>query len=94
MNEFFLVAAGVILLTVAVGLARVLYGPGHADQIMAAQLFGTGGIASLLLIAFATNVDVPGVEDVALGLALLAALASVAFVNAAEAPSTLSGGDE
>jgi multicomponent Na+:H+ antiporter subunit F len=83
MNDFLLFAAGSILLTVAVGLARVFYGPGHADQIMAAQLFGTGGIASLLLISFATSVSVPGVEDAALGLALLAAFVSVAFVNAA-----------
>jgi hypothetical protein len=40
---------------------------------------GTGGIAALLLIAVATGAQ--GVEDVALGLALLAAFASAAFVN-------------
>jgi multicomponent Na+:H+ antiporter subunit F len=79
MNEFFLVAAGVILLTVAAGLFRVLRGPGDADRMMAVQLLGCGGVASLLLIASATNVA--GVEDVALGLALLASFASVAFVN-------------
>jgi multicomponent Na+:H+ antiporter subunit F len=79
MNEFLLFAAGVILLTVAAGLFRVLRGPGDADRMMAAQLLGTGGIASLLLIASATTVA--GVADVALGLALLAAFASVAFVN-------------
>ena len=92
MNEFLLVSAGLILLTVAVGLARILYGPGHADQVMAAQLFGTGGIASLLLIASATNVSVPGVEDVALGFAVLAAFVSIAFVNAAAGASDPSGG--
>ena len=48
---------------------------------MAAQLLGTGGIAALLLVAAATGVR--GAEDVALGLALLAAFASVAFVNSA-----------
>ncbi|WP_294533076.1 monovalent cation/H+ antiporter complex subunit F [uncultured Rhodoblastus sp.] len=79
MNDFLLFAAGFILLTVAAGLFRVLRGPGDADRMMAAQLLGTGGIASLLLIASATTVA--GVEDVALGLALLAAFASVAFVN-------------
>jgi multicomponent Na+:H+ antiporter subunit F len=51
---------------------------------MAAQLIGTGGIGALLLIAAATGGH--GVEDVALGLALLAAFASAAFVNSA-APS-------
>jgi multicomponent Na+:H+ antiporter subunit F len=47
--------------------------------MMEAQLIGTGGIGSLLLIAAATGAH--GVEDVALGLALLAAFASAAFVN-------------
>jgi multicomponent Na+:H+ antiporter subunit F len=71
----------VILLTVAVGLVRILSGPGDADRMMAAQLIGTGGIGSLLLIAASTGGH--GVEDVALGLALLAAFASAAFVNSA-----------
>ena len=68
-----------ILFTVAVGLVRILGGPGDVDRMMAAQLIGTGGIGSLLLIAAATGAR--GVEDVALGLALLAAFASAAFVN-------------
>jgi multicomponent Na+:H+ antiporter subunit F len=79
MNSLLLALAGLILATVAVGLVRVLLGPGDADRVMSAQLFGTGGIAALLVIASATAA--PGVEDVALGLALLAALASVAFIN-------------
>ncbi len=82
MNDFLLIAAGFILLTVAAGLVRVLRGPGDADLMMAVQLLGTGGVASLLLIASSTTVA--GVEDVALGLALLAAFASVAFVNGVE----------
>src|SRR5215510_4101277 len=81
MTDFLLAAAGVILLTVAVGLARILRGPENVDRTMAAQLLGTGGIATLLLVAAAT--DVRGAEDVALGLALLAAFASVAFVTSA-----------
>ncbi len=79
MTEFVLATAGVILLTVAVGLLRVLSGPGDADRLMAAQLIGSGGIGSLLLISAATGER--GIEDVALGLALLAAFASAAFVN-------------
>jgi multicomponent Na+:H+ antiporter subunit F len=85
MNDFLLAAAGFILLTVAAGLVRVLSGPGNADRMMAAQLLGTGGITSLLLAAFASGVR--GVEDVALGLALLAAFASVAFVLNSGAPA-------
>jgi multicomponent Na+:H+ antiporter subunit F len=79
MNELLLAAAGLILFTVAIGLARILRGPDDVERLMAVQLLGTGGIAALLLAAYATNV--PGVEDVALGLALLAPFATVAFIN-------------
>ncbi len=79
MNEILLAAAGLIVVTVAVGLARILRGPDDADRLMAVQLLGTGGIAALLLTASATRV--PGVDDVALGLALLAAFATMAFLN-------------
>jgi multicomponent Na+:H+ antiporter subunit F len=81
MTDFLFVAAALILLTVAAGLVRVLRGPGEVDRMMAVQLLGTGGIAALLLAASASGVA--GVQDVALGLALLAAFASIAFVNSA-----------
>ncbi len=83
MSELLLAAAGLIVLTVAVGLGRILRGSDDVARLMAVQLLGTGGIAALLLIAYATNV--PGVEDVALGLALLAAFATIAFVNLIDA---------
>jgi multisubunit Na+/H+ antiporter MnhE subunit/multisubunit Na+/H+ antiporter MnhF subunit len=89
--DFLLATAGVILFTVAVGLVRILSGPGDADRMMAAQLIGTGGIGSLLLIAAATGAR--GVEDVALGLALLAAFASAAFVNSAAPAEDLDAAD-
>ena len=79
MNELLLASAGLIVLTVAVGLARILRGPQDVDRLMAVQLLGTGGIAALLLTAYATRV--PGVDDVALGLALLAAFTTMAFLN-------------
>lgn len=81
MTAFLLVAAGVVLATVALGLARILWGPGDADRMMAAQLLGTGGVAALLLLGAATGVD--GAVDVALTVALLAAFASVAFFKSA-----------
>ena len=80
MAEFLLAAAGFVLATVALGLARVLGGPGEVDRIMAAQLLGTGGIAALLLWGEAMNLA--AAVDVALILALLAAFISVAFVKA------------
>ena len=83
MSEFLLATAGFVLLTVAVGLWRVLRGPDDVDRTLATQLLGTGGIAVFLLVAAGTGAG--GAEDVALGLALLAAFASVAFVNGLDA---------
>ena len=80
MDDVLLAAAGIILVTVGTGLARVLPGGSEVDRVMAVQLLGAGGIAALLLAAFATRVD--GVENVALGLALLSSFASIAFVTA------------
>jgi multicomponent Na+:H+ antiporter subunit F len=80
MREFLLGAAGFVLLMVALGWIRILRGPAKADRMMAAQLFGTGGIAALLLLGSATGVT--GVVDVALVLAVLAVFASIAFVKA------------
>jgi hypothetical protein len=58
--------------------------------MMATQLFGTGGIAALLMLA-----AVSAVVDVALVLALLAAFASVAFVkNATRETDDLEGNSE
>ena len=81
MADFLLGATGFLLATVAVGLVRILRGPGDAERIMAAQLLGTGGIAALLLLAKAMSV--PAAVDVALILALLAAFVSVTFVKGA-----------
>ncbi len=92
MNDVLLAAAGLILLTVASGLARVLYGPREVDRMMAVQLLGTGGIAALLLAASAT--EVAGVENVALGLALLSSFASVAFVTTSPTASNREGADQ
>ena len=46
---------------------------------MAAQLLGTGGIATLLLVSVAR--ELPAAVDVALTLAMLPAFASIAFVK-------------
>ena len=60
MAEFLLAAAGFVLAMVALGLLRILRGPGDAERMMAAQLLGTGGIASLLLLGAATGVPAAG----------------------------------
>ena len=79
MTEFLTAALGVILAMLALGLVRILRGPGEADRMMAAQLIGTGGIAALLLLGAVTGV--PSAVDVALTVALLATFASIAFVK-------------
>jgi multicomponent Na+:H+ antiporter subunit F len=84
MTEFLLAAAALVLVTVALGLVRILRGPGNAERMLAAQLLGSGGVAALLLLGVATGVD--AVADLALVLALLAAFASAAFVAGARRP--------
>jgi multicomponent Na+:H+ antiporter subunit F len=81
MTDLLMAAAGFVLLMVALGLARILRGPGDAERLMAAQLFGTGGVAVLVLVGAALGQR--AVVDVALTLALLAVFATVAFVKAA-----------
>jgi multicomponent Na+:H+ antiporter subunit F len=85
MTEFLLAASAFVLAMVALGLARILRGPGDADRMMAAQLLGTGGIAAVLLLGAATGES--AAADVALTLALLAAFASIAFVKHAPGAS-------
>jgi len=68
-----------LLLTLSAGMVRVLRGPTSADRMMAAQLFGTTGVAILLLLA--QGLGMPALRDVALVLALLSGVAAVAFVR-------------
>jgi multicomponent Na+:H+ antiporter subunit F len=84
MPEFLLAACAFILGMVALGLVRILRGPGNPDRMMAVQLLGTGGIAAVLLLGAATGET--ATIDVALILALLAAFAAFAFVKAASMP--------
>jgi multicomponent Na+:H+ antiporter subunit F len=79
MTEFLTAALAFILAMLALGLIRVLRGPGDADRMMATQLIGTGGIAALLLLGAVTRV--PATVDVALTVALLAIFAAIAFVK-------------
>jgi len=81
MPQFLLSASGFVMVIVAVGLIRILRGPADVDRMMAAQLFASGGVAALLLLA--AGAGAPAALDVALTLALLTAFASVAFVKSA-----------
>jgi len=80
MDDFLRAATMFVLAMVAIGLLCILRGPNDADRMMGAQLFGSGGIAALLLFESASGLK--SVIDVAMTLAVLAAFASVAFVKA------------
>ncbi len=82
MTSLSLIVALILLLTIALGLIRVLRGPTPTDRMLAAQLFGTTAVAILLLLGFATHS--PVMTDVALVFALLTAVAAVTFVRRAE----------
>jgi multicomponent Na+:H+ antiporter subunit F len=68
-----------LALNLGAGLIRVARGPTPADRMVAAQLFGTTGVAILLILSRA--MDQPALADVALVFALLAVVVSVAFVK-------------
>ena len=67
-----------LLLSLLLGVVRIWRGPTLADRMLAAQLFATTGVGLLLILA--ELMAQPGLRDVALVLALLAIMASVAFV--------------
>jgi multicomponent Na+:H+ antiporter subunit F len=79
MADVLLAAAGIILVTVALGLVPIVRGASATDNILAVQLFGTGGVAVLLLLGAVSGAE--AIVDVALTLALLSAFVSVAFVK-------------
>ncbi len=68
-----------LLLTVIAGMVRIINGPTVADRMMAAQLFGTCGLAILLVLAHGR--DMPELIDIALAFSLLATLATMTFVR-------------
>lgn len=69
----------ILLISLIVGVVRIIKGPRLADRLLAAQLFGTTGVAVLLILAELQAL--PAARDTALVLALLAMLAAVAFVS-------------
>lgn len=84
MSQFYAVAASLLLVTLVLGILRVLIGPTQPDRMVSAQLFGTTGVATLLLLAYATQTW--PIIDVALVVALLAAVAIIAFVRRVRQP--------
>ncbi len=79
MTDWYLGLALFLLLNLVAGLFRILRGPTPADCMLAAQLFGTTGVAILLLLAEAMSR--PTFRNVALVFAILAAVSTVAFIR-------------
>ena len=78
-DTFLLIPALILLLTMVTGLLRALMGPSLQDRMLSVLLLGTGGVGLLLLLAFA--VEQPALIDVALVLALLAAMTVAALTR-------------
>lgn len=68
-----------LILTLVPAVWRVTHGPTRADRLVAVQLFGTTGSAALLILA--QSEAMPALRDVALVIALLAAMVSAALVQ-------------
>ncbi|MFO7726879.1 MAG: monovalent cation/H+ antiporter complex subunit F [Desulfonatronovibrio sp.] len=79
MDNFFLGMALFLVLNILAGLWRVAKGPDQADRMVSAQLFGTTGVATLLLLAQA--LESIYIRNAALIFALLTVMAVLAFVR-------------
>lgn len=78
--SIFLALILLVLAAVLVGgLLGTLHGPLAADRMIATQVLGTAGVAFLLILGEATAT--PALRDVALVLAALASVATLAFVR-------------
>ncbi|GHG67754.1 hypothetical protein GCM10010919_16700 [Alishewanella longhuensis] len=68
-----------ILLSMLLGMWRVIKGPTLLDRLLTIQLFGSAGVAICLILAKALSM--PALLDVALLLAVLAAAIPAALVQ-------------
>lgn len=82
MSELLSASALGLMLSLLLGLLRALLGPNAGDRMLAIQLIGTAGVGMLLLLSLL--LDRRALIDVALILALLAAVAAAAFTGEAQ----------
>ena len=85
MHGLELVLALFLLINLAAALIRAARGPTAADRMQAALLFGSTGVGILVLLAFVQRSS--ALIDVALTLALLAAISGIAFAQRAWGPT-------
>ncbi len=91
MEAFYLGMVFFLLLNMVLAMVRVLRGPTVADRLITGQLFGTTGVAILILLAQKT--EVAALRDIALVFALLAVLMVFSFVRTASFRAKQTGGD-
>lgn len=93
MHTFYAILIIFLLLNMMVAILRVVWGPTTADRLLTGQLFGTTGVAILLLLAEATHQA--ALRDVALLFVLLAVLLVTGFVRTAgHRPTSTPASDE
>ena len=79
MTDILVLSAMVLAASLCVGLVRVFKGPSIEDRMLSVQLVGTTGVGLLLLLG--PLLDMPSSIDVALVLALLAAVSVAALTR-------------
>jgi multicomponent Na+:H+ antiporter subunit F len=84
LDQLYWFGAATLVVALLASLIRVVLGPTQPDRMLATQLFGTIGIAAILLLAFA--IHDPAIIDVALVLAALALVTIVSFVRRVRPP--------
>lgn len=70
-----------LILNIILGMLRIVRGPTLVDRVLAVQMFGTTGVAVLLVMAH--RMDMAALRNAALIFGLLATLVVVAFVRLA-----------
>lgn len=78
MDTFLSIAAALLIAFLLAGLLRVIRGPGRTDRMLASQLFGSTGVAVLMMLAIVKQQ--PALLNAALVLALLAPLTLMTFI--------------
>jgi multicomponent Na+:H+ antiporter subunit F len=79
MHDWHLLTALALLISVAVGLLRLLASRDPVERLLVLQLLGTTVVAVVLLLA--QGLGRPGLRDLALVFGLLAATVAVAFAR-------------
>lgn len=79
MDIFFIVVIIFLLINIVLGLFRVLKGPTIADRLLTTQLFGTTGMA--MLIVLAGYLQELSLLNVAITFNVLAILLVIGFVQ-------------